>query len=53
MSAVVARSSGVPALDQAALDMLRRASPMPVIPSELGLERLTLTIPVEFSLITR
>lgn len=53
LSAAVARSSGVAALDQAALDMLRRASPMPVIPAELGLERLTLTIPVEFSLITR
>jgi protein TonB len=53
LSARVAASSGEPMLDQAALAMLQRASPMPALPDDLGLDTLTLTVPVEYSLITR
>jgi protein TonB len=47
-SAGVARSSGVPALDRGALDMLRRASPVPAPPAEVT--RLTFTLPVQFEM---
>ena len=53
LSARVVATSGEPMLDQAALAMLQRASPMPALPDDLGLDTLTLTIPVEYSLITR
>jgi len=47
-SAGVARSSGVAALDQGALDMLRRASPVPAPPAEIT--QLTFTVPVQFAI---
>lgn len=53
LSARVVATSGEPMLDQAALAMLQRASPMPALPDDLGLDTLTLTVPVEYSLITR
>ncbi|HEX5359596.1 MAG TPA: energy transducer TonB [Fluviicoccus sp.] len=53
LSSRIVIGSGEPGLDQAALDMLQRSSPMPPLPDELGLDKLTLTIPVEYSLITR
>lgn len=53
LSARIVTGSGEPGLDQAALDMLQRSSPMPPLPDDLGLDKLTLTIPVEYSLITR
>lgn len=53
LSSRIVTGSGEPGLDQAALDMLQRSSPMPPLPDELGLDTLTLTIPVEYSLITR
>ncbi len=49
LSASVIQSSGFPALDQAALDTLRRAQPLPAIPEDKP-DELTLTIPVEFFL---
>ena len=49
-SARVARSSGVPALDQAALDMVRRASPVPAPPPEIATSSMKLAVPVDFSL---
>lgn len=43
-------SSGDASLDEEAARMLRRASPFPDIPNELGRDRLELVVPVAFSL---
>jgi protein TonB len=43
------RSSGHAVLDQAALDMVRRASPMPKFPGDLSVSRMSLQVPVRFS----
>lgn len=48
----IAESSGNTLLDEAAVDVLRRAAPLPVIPDILGRDRLTITLPIEYSLIT-
>ena len=47
LSARIARSSGNSDLDQAALDMVRRASPVPAPPPEVSRN---ITVPVQFSL---
>ena len=44
----IARSSGHQILDQAALDMVRRASPMPKFPSDIRVAKMTLQVPVRF-----
>lgn len=44
----LAGSSGHAALDEAAVAMVRRASPFPAIPPSLGLPRLAITVPVRF-----
>lgn len=44
----ISRSSGHAILDQAALDMVRRASPMPKFPSDIRLARMKLQVPVRF-----
>ena len=49
LAAAVERSSGSAALDQAALDTLQRAAPLPRIPKERP-DPLELSIPVEFSI---
>lgn len=49
-SSAVINSSGDPRLDQEAIDMLVRASPVASIPDELSNSHLALTLPVEFSL---
>ena len=49
----VQKSSGYPLLDQAALDLLLKASPLPAMPASTPGERLHLVLPVEFSLITQ
>ncbi|MCC7599080.1 TonB family protein [Janthinobacterium sp. FW305-129] len=49
LAAAIERSSGSPALDQAALDTLQRAAPLPRIPKERP-DPLELSIPVEFSI---
>ncbi|WP_026381813.1 cell envelope integrity protein TolA [Afifella pfennigii] len=42
-------SSGDPAIDEAALAMVRRASPFPPIPREIKRPSLTFTVPIRFS----
>ncbi|HNG60514.1 MAG TPA: energy transducer TonB, partial [Cellvibrionaceae bacterium] len=50
LSAQVSQSSQVPSLDAAALAAVTNASPFPPIPAELGVSRLRLSLPIEFSL---
>lgn len=50
LSAKLIRSSGSPSLDEEAVEMVRRADPLPPMPSELPGSTLTLTVPVTFSL---
>lgn len=45
----LAGSSGSSVLDRAALAMIRRASPFPPIPANLGRSSMTFTVPVRFS----
>lgn len=49
----IARSAGHAVLDEAALAVLAAADPLPAIPASLGRETLTVTVPVEYALITR
>jgi len=48
LSGRIAKTSGVGELDQAALDMLAAAQPLPVPPAEVTGERIAMTVPVEF-----
>jgi len=50
LSVSLAGSSGIAALDQAALDTVRRASPVPAPPATLGQGSLTLTASIRFTL---
>ena len=45
----LARSSGHTILDQAALEMVHRASPMPKVPDDIRGSKLSFTVPVRFS----
>ncbi len=44
----IARSSGEPNIDQAALDAVRRASPFPEIPAEAGRSSWSFNVPITF-----
>ncbi len=44
----ISRSSGHAILDQAALEMVKRASPMPKFPGDIPQARMTLQVPVRF-----
>ncbi|HMM78240.1 MAG TPA: energy transducer TonB [Gammaproteobacteria bacterium] len=48
----VQKTSGHAALDDAAERMLARASPLPAIPPSMGKTSLTLSVPIEYSLLT-
>jgi len=50
LSARITKSSGIPALDQAALDMLSAAQPLPKPPSDLAGDSLGMNSVVEFGL---
>jgi protein TonB len=49
----VEKSSGHALLDDAALALLQRAAPMPRIPESMGLQVLSISLPIDYSLITR
>jgi protein TonB len=44
----VRKSSGKPAIDQGALDIVRRASPFPALPPETGLKSYPVSVPMTF-----
>lgn len=44
----VRKSSGKPAIDKGALDIVRRASPFPAIPAETGLNSYPVSVPMTF-----
>lgn len=48
----VLSGTGHPLLDAAALEVLARAEPLPPIPPEMHRQQVTLTVPIDFSLIT-
>jgi len=50
LSAKVQRSSGDSELDQAAIDMVMRSSPVPAPPPEIARPRMSLSLPVQFSI---
>lgn len=47
---IIQKSSGHKSLDKETAKMLERAQPLPKIPSELGVNSLTLTLPIQFAL---
>lgn len=53
LSCSVAKSAGVPELDQAAMTSVERAAPFPPIPREVSAAPLTLTVPFEYRVVQR
>lgn len=52
VSADIKTSSGYAALDEEALGILRRASPLPEMPKTMKQQQLTIALPIEFTLVT-
>lgn len=52
LSKSIKNSSGHPILDRAALKLLEAASPLPKFPDNMQQSRLTLVVPIDYSLIT-
>lgn len=52
LAARVEKSPGIAALDQAALQVLQHASPVPPMPASMRMSKLTITLPIEYSLVT-
>jgi protein TonB len=50
LSAAVSRSSGYAVLDEAALDAVERADPLPAFPDTMPQSKMTLNIPVRFNI---
>jgi protein TonB len=46
----IARSSGVPELDEEVLAMIQRAQPLPAFPPSMAQSRMDLTVPIRFAL---
>lgn len=53
LSSAIASSPGFAILENAALEVLRRADPLPPIPDGIANDQLTVTVPIEYALITR
>jgi periplasmic protein TonB len=45
----VARPSGFPNLDRAVLDTVRRASPFPPLPADLGVDNQSFIVPISYT----
>lgn len=52
LAARILRTSGVASLDQAGVDLVRRAAPLPAFPQGLPGEMFNLVVPVEFFLVS-
>ena len=52
-SASIKRSAGYALLDQAALDLLKKASPVPAMPDSISKDSLNIAIPIEYALLTK
>lgn len=52
LASSIKQSSGHPRLDQAALATLARAAPFPPIPDFVGRDTLSVSVPIDYSLIT-
>ena len=50
LESAVVQSSGVDGLDKAALEILKRANPMPALPKSLGQSVYHATVPIRYSL---
>ena len=51
-AAAIKRSSGHDTLDRATLDLLQRVAPLPRMPSSMQRDRITLALPIDYSLRT-
>lgn len=53
LNLAIARSSGYPVLDQAAMGMVKRAEPLPAMPDDMLRTRLEIILPVHYALSKR